>query len=430
MSINNHAIKCSLAPCALQRRASFLAPSGVPYSRSLSTTMGPREMHVDVAVAASVIIRLIAVTVPVRNAIGISISPHIVLEAATVAAILVGVIQGIVTTTSHNSAAPVTITPTAIAISIHPPTHLPPTITIPPIVNGIVMAATIRITAMFMRHPTFRPGGWPPPRPLLPLVAVANGEVMWLSPPRGGGVSGRGITDELARSATTPFATPSVLPIKDDATSDPAPLPMPSPPGLVGANNILLDGDGPSSLLIRMVMTVISHSISASGRGPTSGGPQGAHRPQSRSSPLSTVTVVEAAFHSARCPLSMADALAFTVVPRPAPAGLLSALPCSQPEHVRQRGCRAGGALRVARGFRNVYAVAFTLPPNGVSCTHFVAGTIVDAAARFLIISRPRRIACHENDSDDERPNSLCPAASSSPASNTVTSRALPRASP
>ncbi len=85
------------------------------------------------------------------------------------------------------------------------------------------------------------------------------------------------------------------------------------------------------------------------GCGPTSGEPLKARQLRGRPSPWSTVTMVEAAVHGACLPTGLADSLARTVRPRPAPASLLSALLCPQPEHTDQRGCRAGVALRVAR---------------------------------------------------------------------------------
>ncbi len=321
--------------CHAQRHASS-SPRGVPCAERRgvpsprASVQRPREKDVD-AVAAPV-----TDTTPVIAIIAITFTPSArAITASTVAipiidAVIIPTVVHAIFTASATSTTASVADITGIAARLNPPSPL----------------SSAR--------------GWPDPawRPVLPatssggcsgLVDVAGGGVV-VPPTIGEGVIGGGFHDEEATASTT-----TKVAVTTSAISVPTPTHSPSDPSS-SAPAITIDngGSGPDSdrsSLLQMAMAAGDNSISRCdcGSGPTSGEPLRARQPRGRTSPWPTVAMVEAAMHGACLPTGLADSLARTVRPRPAPASLLSALLCPQPEHSVQRGCRAGVALRVAK---------------------------------------------------------------------------------
>ncbi len=186
-------------------------PTPITFARAAVTTIDPIPTHIPHAIALKTAPAVIAMATD-------PIVPH---HIALGAVLVISVIKGIATSIGLDPANPTTIAATSAVISITPLIKPPPITVTTLTAIGLIVTAIIRITAMGISLPCFRPArrleGWPHPSwPVLPLVAVVRGTVVWPACVRGGGVDGGGITDELATSATTPFAIPSVLPITDD----------------------------------------------------------------------------------------------------------------------------------------------------------------------------------------------------------------------
>ncbi len=226
----NGALKYSLVHRAIQRRTFLRSPGGLPCVRPMSATMGPREMHVDVAATVAAITISAGAVIPITFSTGTSTSHDIFHGSATTfVATIAAVTMGNITPNGHAFITPTVSAPHAVVVSIPPPIPTPSTtvITTALVTSAALIRAIVSIAITPPPHPitdngadtigtaamsmtilqVSLPPGWllmlPVPRLASfgggPIVGVAGGVVdPW--PTSGGAVDGG---DEVAAAATT-----------------------------------------------------------------------------------------------------------------------------------------------------------------------------------------------------------------------------------